>query len=166
MKTVTAHLLEFTLTHYCASNKSELARKLGMRRNDFSRIYDRCMAGEGSSLTALEAMLKLYCSEGYSLDDALRGYIAEAIPASYEMPVRMCKEYPRLLRERLSSQSKAADQQAQISRSAEQFLAQVERAFCTEACALKHSEDDECPCQQLCRMVERLLSQMNNGIPG
>ncbi len=161
MKTVTAHLLEFTLVHHCGSNKSEFARKIGMRRNDFCRIYDRCMAGEGSSLTALEAVLRLYFAEGYSLDEALCRYVDEAPQASGSASCTMCKEYPRQLRERLSGQSKAADQRAQMFRSADQFLAQVERVFCTEACGLKAVADSECPCKQLCGMVEYIMTQLN-----
>lgn len=160
MKTITAHLLEFTLIHYYGSNKSELARKLGMRRNDFSRIYDRCMAGEGGSLTALESLLNLYCTEGFSIDEAMSDYSEGGTAALSEKSCAMCRVEPRALRERLLIESRTADQRAQVFRSAERLIAQIERTFCTTACPIKDTEEETCPCQRLCELVEWIKAQM------
>ncbi len=154
MKTVTAHLLEYTLVHHCGSNKSELARRIGMRRNDFCRIYDRCLAGEGNSLTALEAILKLYFKEGYSLDEALLGYNSDNLPEQGISPCKLCRDEILRIRTQLSNESKEANRKAQVLHSAEQFLAQLEQAFCLGECIQAEDCSDTCPCRRFCDFVK------------
>lgn len=48
MKTVTAHLLEYAVNVVCNGNRSECARKLGVMRPDFNKLYRRCMNGGNS----------------------------------------------------------------------------------------------------------------------
>ncbi len=164
MRTVTAHLLEFTLINYFGKNKSEMARKLGIRRTDFNRIYDRCMRGEGGSQTTIEALLKLYFTEGYSLDEALMGYVEAGGDISPLATARQeCESKPRSMRERLSDESKAADRRAQVLRSAEQFMAHLERAFCVEGCTQKGNCAPTCPCQRFCDFVEWMKEQLDHG---
>ena len=55
MKTVTAHLLEYAVNVVCNGNRSECARKLGVMRPDFNKLYRRCMNG-GNSVTAIEGI--------------------------------------------------------------------------------------------------------------
>lgn len=161
MKSVTAHILEYTLRVHFAGNKSECARKLSIRRPDFNRIYDRCIHEEGSSLKVIEGILLLYCTEGYSLDEAMEGYISASdmlTPLSAARPT--CAGTTDMIRERIQNASIEADRRAQVLRSASQFLTQLERAFCTEACQERARRVTDCPCQQFCQFVEKLDGQL------
>lgn len=157
MKSVTAHILEYTLRVHFAGNKSECARKLSIRRPDFNRIYDRCIHEEGSSLKVIEGILLLYCTEGYSLDEAMEGYISAGdilTPLSAVRPTGA--SMTDMIRERIQNASIEADRRAQVLRSASQFLTQLERAFCTEACQGRIRCETNCPCQQFCQFIEKL----------
>lgn len=154
MRTVTAHLLEYTLINHFDNNRSEMARRLGIRRTDFNRIYERCMSGDGGSHTTIEALLRLYFNEGYSLDEALTGYInAGGAISPLETSRKGCEDKSRTLRERLNGESKAADHRARVLRCAEQFMAQLERTFCAESCT-KDSCSAACPCNRFGDFVE------------
>lgn len=161
MRTVTAHLLEFTLINHFGRNKSEMARMLGIRRPDFNRIYDRCLRGDGGSQITIEALLKLYFKEGYSLDEAMMGYAGSGGDISQlKTANRECVTKSRSIREQLSDESKAADRRAQVLRSAEQFMVQLERTFCVDSCAQKGECDTNCPCQQFCDFVEWMKTKL------
>ena len=160
MKTITAHLLEYTLMNHIENNRSELARKLGIRRTDFNRIYDRCMQGEGGSRTTIEALLRLYCNEGYSMDEALSCY-SESNAKSSDNERQFCEERSRQMRLQMSNESKRADQRAQVMRSAEQMLMQIERAFCSRGCNGQESCAKDCPCQRFAEFIAWLQKKLD-----
>lgn len=162
MKSVTAHMLEYTLQVRFDGNRSECARKLSIRRPDFNRIYDRCVNEGGSSLKVIESILLLYCKEGYSLDEAMEGYAKSGgvlTPASAARPV--CASMTSMIRAKIKNASMEADRKAQVLRGASQFMAQLERAFCTEACMQRNQCSSDCPCQMFCEFVTKLNDQLD-----
>lgn len=117
MKSVTAHMLEYTLQVHFDGNRSECARKLSIRRPDFNRIYDRCVNGGGSSLKVIESILLLYCTEGYSLDEALEGYAKSGDMTAYSSMARpVCASMTSMIRARIKTASIEADRKAQVLR--------------------------------------------------
>lgn len=161
MKSVTAHLLEYTLQVHFAGNRSECARKLSIRRTDFNRVYDRCINGEGSSLKVIEGILSLYCTEGYSIDEAMEGYVqGGALSAASSAAQPACASMTSMIRARIKNASVEADRKAQVLRGASQFMAQLERTFCTSACLERNQCSADCPCQLFCQFVERLGEQL------
>lgn len=162
MKSVTAHMLEYTLQVHFDGNRSECARKLSIRRPDFNRIYDRCVNGGGSSLKVIESILLLYCTEGYSLDEALEGYAKSGDMTAYSSMARpVCASMTSMIRARIKTASIEADRKAQVLRGASQFMTQLERAFCTEECMKSGQCSSDCPCQMFCEFVTKLNNQFN-----
>ncbi len=157
MISITAHLLDYTLECHCGGKKSVLARKMNVRRTDFNRIYDRCTSGAGGSLTALEALLRYYFTDKLSLDEALAGYRGEISAEALREEVQQeCRLKPQQFHERLTEGSRLADQKANVLRSAEQLMRQLERALCQNGCSPQGLCKEVCPCQQLCELVERV----------
>ncbi len=162
MISITAHLLEYTLLHHCGGNKSVLARKMNVRRPDFNRIYERCLSGEGGSLTALEALLRYYYTDKLSLDEALAGYEGELSEGAVRDAVQQeCKVNPRRFHDRLLEESKNADRKALVLRSAEQLMSQLERALCQNGCSPKGLCKEIRPCQQLCELVDQVKTLLD-----
>lgn len=162
MKSVTAHMLEYTLKIRFDGNRSECARRLSIRRPDFNRIYDRCVNEGGSSLKVIESILLLYRTEGYSIDEAMEGYAnsgGELAPLSVARPV--CASMTSMIRAKIKTASIEADRKAQVLRSASQFMAQLEQAFCTEGCMQRGHCSPDCPCQLFCEFVNKLNDQFN-----
>lgn len=162
MKTVTAHMLEYTLQVHFDGNRSECARKLSIRRPDFNRIYDRCVNEGGSSLKVIESILLLYRAEEYSIDEAMEEYAksgGELVPSSTARPV--CASMTSMIRAKIKNASIEADRKAQVLRSAGQFMAQLERAFCTDGCMQRSHCSSDCPCQLFCEFVDKLNEQFN-----
>lgn len=162
MKSVTAHMLEYTLQVHFDGNRSECARKLSIRRPDFNRIYDRCVNEGGSSLKVIESILQLYCTEGYSFDEAMEGYAKSGgmlVSPSTARPV--CTSMTSMIRTRIKTASIEADRKAQVLRSASQFMAQLERALCTDACVKRNQCSSDCLCQVFCEFVTKLSDQLD-----
>lgn len=110
MKTVTAHLLEYAVNVVCNGNRSECARKLGVMRPDFNKLYRRCMNG-GNSVTAIEGLLIMFCRDGCSVDEAMRYYVEKEGLPSLEQPSEktlVCESLTRDMCKSLSEQSQEA----------------------------------------------------------
>lgn len=163
MRTITAHLLDYTLVNHFESNKSACARSLQIQRTDFNKIYNRCMSGEGNSVTTLEALLRLYLAERYSLDEALAGYLEMAGDgAIIDGRQQEFERKSQIMRQHLADESKAADQRAQLLRSAEHFMAQLERTFCIGNCSACRNGQEACPCQHFCDFVEWIKQKLDH----
>lgn len=162
MKSVTAHMLEYTLQVHFDGNRSECARKLSIRRPDFNRIYDRCVNEGGSSLKVIEGILLLYCTEGYSLDEAMEEYAKAGgmmDPSSEARPV--CASMTSMVRAKIKTASVEADRKAQVLRGASQFMVHLERAFCTEECMRRNQDASDCLCQVFCEFVTKMNDRLD-----
>lgn len=67
MMTITAYLFDYTLRVVFSGNRSECARKLGIRRTDFNRVEQRLHEG-AASVRTVEAILRLFCDMNISMD--------------------------------------------------------------------------------------------------
>ncbi len=164
MRTITAHLLEYTLAHHFDANRSRCAKALDIRRTDFNKIFNRCVNGTGSSLTMIEALLKLYHEAGYSLDEAMISYaVSEGDGDIPSVTRHECDKRPQIFREQLSDEYKAADCRVQVLKSAEQMLINLERAFCMGECSMESCVDD-CPCMKFCDFVDWMKTRLDNDV--
>ncbi len=66
-----------------------------------------------------------------------------------------------MIRAKIKNASMEADRKAQVLRGASQFMAQLERAFCTEACMQRNQCSSDCPCQMFCEFVTKLNDQLD-----
>lgn len=162
MKTVTAHLLEYAVNVVCNGNRSECARKLGVMRPDFNKLYRRCMNG-GNSVTAIEGLLVMFCRDGCSIDEAMRYYVEKEGLPFLEQPsdkALVCESLTRDMCKSLSEQSQAAGKKARVLRSAGLFMEQLEYLFCSDACRQKTACAEDCPCRRFAAFVEWMTERM------
>lgn len=162
MKTVTAHLLEYAVNVVCNGNRSECARKLGVMRPDFNKLYRRCMNG-GNSVTAIEGLLVMFCRDGCSIDEAMRYYVEKEGLPSLEQPsgkALACESLTRDVCKSLSKQSQEAGKKARVLRSAGLFMEQLEYLFCSDACRQKTACAEDCPCRRFAAFVEWMTERM------
>lgn len=159
--TVTAYMFDYTLNIICSGNKSECARKLGIRRTDLNRMEHRFAEG-ATSVRAIEAILLLFWHEHYSLDEALKGYIS-VNPQEFAGDDRTdAPEHAiRLLRDELTREWKSADARKNLYKSAESFLAQLEHCFCTEECRNQRDCKTDCPCRRFVSLVTELRQELD-----
>lgn len=157
--TVTAYLFGFTLTMVFEGNKSEFARRMNIRRPDFNRIEQRLRAGS-SSVHTLEAVLQLLCEMHVSVDRALMGYRRElaALPEYHELQQE--RESIQVIHEELMRKWTHAGNRMRIFKSAEAFLTELERCFCSTACAANRDCRTECPCKRFAEYMEWLHCEM------
>ena len=162
MKTVTAHLLEYAVNVVCNGNRSECARKLGVMRPDFNKMYRRCMNG-GNSVTAIEGLLVMFCRDGCSIDEAMRYYVEkEGLPSLEHSSEKtlVCESLTRDMCKSLSEQSQEAGKKARVLRSAGLFMEQLEYLFCSDACRQRTACAEDCPCRRFAAFVEWMTERM------
>ena len=162
MKTVTAHLLEYAVNVVCNGNRSECARKLGVMRPDFNKMYRRCMNG-GNSVTAIEGLLVMFCHDGCSIDEAMRYYVEkEGLPSLDQQPEKalICESLTRDVCKSLSEQSQEAGKKARVLRCAGLFMEQLEYLFCSDVCRQRTACAEECPCRRFAAFVEWMNERM------
>ncbi len=157
--TVMAYLFEYTLNVICAGNKSECARKLGMRRPDFNRTEQRFQEG-ASSIRTTEAVLYLFWKEKRSLDEALKGYLFEHPECGDDAAEAICNDMSRVLREKLADERRASDTISSFLKSAEMFMTQITRIFCTRSCKERRNCETQCPCKQFADLVDWLRAEI------
>lgn len=160
--TVTAYLFEYTLNVLFGGNKSECARKLGIRRTDLNRMQHRFAEG-ATSIRAIESILLLFRQEQYSLDQALRGYMNEAEGSADGQAVQ---DNPlRMLREEMAQEWHQAGTRMRLFKSAEAFLAQLEHSFCTVECRELRDCQTECPCRRFSELINWLRKELERTAP-
>lgn len=161
--TVTAYLFDYTLNVLFGGNKSECARKLGIRRTDLNRMQQRFAEG-ATSVRAIESILLLFWKEQHSLDQALRGYMNEASEGSAEG--QTAPDNPlRVLREEMARESHQAGARMRLFKSAEAFMPQLEHSFCTEECREQRDCQTECPCKRFSELIEWLRQELERQVP-
>lgn len=157
--TVTAYLFEYTLNVLCGGNKSECARKLEMRRTDFNRM-EQCFQDGASSIRTTEAVLYLFWKEKHSLDDAMKGYLAEHPECGDNAAEAICNDVSRSLREKLMDERRASDTMARLLKGAEAFMTVLMHVFCTDACKERRDCATQCPCKMFIDFVGWLRGEI------
>ena len=168
MMTITAYLFDYTLRVVFSGNRSECARKLGIRRTDFNRVEQRLHEG-AASVRTVEAILRLFCDMNISMDQALAGYNAEPKELSDEPALKRQKDRIRLFRDSLSKTWVTASNRMRIFKSAEAFLAELEHCLCNEACEKLRNCQTGCPCKRFAEYMEWLkeeLDELPTYLPG
>ena len=156
--TVMAYLFDYTLNVLFEGNKSECARKLGIRRTDLNRIQQRFAEG-ATSVRAIEAIVNLFWKENYSLDHALRGYMSDDAASSANG--QAVPDNPlRMLREEMEREWHQAGTRMRLFKSAEAFMAQLEHSFCTEECRELRDCQTECPCKRFSELIDWLRQEL------
>ena len=157
--TIIAYLMDYTLSVLCGGNKNELSRRLDYRRGDVNRMLQRIQAG-AHSIRVTESVLKLLYREQCSLDQVLVGYPSTNSDVPGE-PVRLaCEDMARVLREQMAKSRRAAGQKMQVLQSAELFMEQLERAFCSDLCRMRRGCDKDCPCKRFAEFVEWIQKEL------
>ena len=161
MATITAYLYEHTLNVLCAGNKSECARKLGIRRTDLNRLDHRLKEG-ANSVRLIEAILVLFWQEHYSLDQALLGYMGNGTQAAGERnEPEVASTALRMLRNEMTREWQSAGSRMRFFKAAEAFMVQMELCFCSEACRAIRNCETDCPCKQIADLLRSLPAELD-----
>ena len=161
--TVTAYLFDYTLNILCGGNRSECARRLEIRRQDFNRMQQRIEEG-GVSVRAIESILLLFWRENLSLDQVLKGYLAQHYPdggVADDPPEVAVK----LLRDEMIHEWKSASSRMNLFKAAETFMIQLERTFCSDDCRALRGCREECPCRKFAAFVDWLRIELERSYP-
>lgn len=161
--TVTAYLFDYTLNVLFGGNKSECARKLGIRRTDFNRMQHRFAEG-ATSIRAIESIIFLFWKEQHSLDQALRGYMNEGAEGSVDRHAALDNPL-QMLREEMAQEWHQAGTRMRLFKSAEAFMAQLEHSFCTEECRELRDCQTECPCKRFSDLISLLHQELERTTP-
>ncbi len=157
--TIISYLMDYTLSVLCGGNKNELSRRLDFRRGDVNRMLQRIQAG-AHSIRVTEAVLKLLYREQCSLDQVLAGYSGTSTEVPGESVRLACEDMARILREQMANSRRAAGQKMRVLQSAESFMEQLERAFCSDLCRMRRGCDKDCPCKRFAEFVEWIQREL------
>lgn len=157
--TIMGYLFEYTLETVCNGNKSEFSRRLGVEQKDIYRYSKRFRDGSGS-IRATEAVLEMYWREGRSIDDVLQNYTLAHPGLREEVASGFCDDVIAAIRTSLENECRAAQDLARVLKSAEHFMAQMERAFCNAACKSKRDCATQCPCKRFAEFLNWLKDEM------
>jgi len=157
--TIVAYLMDYTLSVLCGGNKNALGRRLDFRRGDINRMLKRLNEG-AHSIRVTEAVLKVLYREQCSLDQLLAGYSGTYSEVPGESVRLACEDMARILREQMANSRRAASQKMRVLQSAESFMEQLERAFCSDLCRMRRGCDKDCPCKRFAEFVEWIQKEL------
>ena len=161
MATITAYLYEHTLNVLCAGNKSECARKLGIRRTDLNRLDHRLKEGS-NSVRLIEAILVLFWQEHHSLDQALLGYLGDGAQMNEKRSApEVSSTALRMVRNEMTQEWQSAGSRMRFFKAAEAFMVQLELCFCSEDCRAIRDCQTECPCKLLADFLRSLPAELD-----
>lgn len=152
---IVEYLFDYILKNVCHENKSDLARKMNIRRQDVNRLDQRIHEG-ATSARAMESMLNLLMEENLSIDEVMKDYYDN----SGNTTVKIVSP-TQVLRQKLTREWKDANKRMEVFKGAESFMYELESTFCSPQCRSTHKCENDCPCKRFYEYIAWLKGEMD-----